>query len=57
MSREVWTRDGKFYRVTEEHGKFWVSKPGHGGLGSAKTLQDALALIVSHAGSEIRSID
>ena len=51
----VWTKNGKCYRITEDGGKFYVTKPGHGGIGQS-TLQGAIAIVEAHAGSKVRSI-
>jgi hypothetical protein len=59
MSSEskIWTKNGKLYYIKQKYGRYYVSKPGHGGLGDASTLDNALSIIKSHSGSTIKSID
>lgn len=65
--RKVVTKNGKLYRVGEVSGRHYVMHyakisilPGMDttrDLGSARNLEDALTLIKSHAGSDIKKIE
>lgn len=54
---EVWTKSKSLYYIKKDDGSFYVRKPGYGNLGKTSTLEAALAIVKSHSGSEIRSID
>ena len=62
-TKSVSTRDGKLYRVYSDGGKHSVSKVSVGlisntytNVGRTSSFEDALSLIRSHSGSEIKEI-
>jgi hypothetical protein len=59
--KTVKTQGGKIYYIRgPSFDKYYVSKPGwagRNGVGSARSLDDALALVKADAGEGIRSID
>ncbi len=57
--RTVVVEGGNVYTVGDSSGTFYVRRGGFYGtdIGKTKSLNDALALIKSHSGRQIRSID
>ena len=55
--RKVVVQDGNLYKVSDYKGIYYASKVGGGNLGQAKSLEDAIILIKSHSGKEIKKID
>lgn len=61
--RKVTVEGGALYEITEYEGKYWASKvtveilnDSRTSIGSARKLDDALALIKAHSGRQIRSV-
>jgi len=44
------------YWIVKKHGSYYVSRSGHGDLGTTNTLEEALAIIKADSGSGISSI-
>jgi hypothetical protein len=62
-TRKVSMEGGALYEVAEYDGKYWASKVKvemagdfRTSIGSARSLDDALALIKAHSGKQVRSI-